>query len=672
MAFLGEAEQLREYQERFRFLYFAVFTAIFILVARLIFLQIFNGDKMRQYSEENRIRQVRIAAPRGMIFDRNKTLLMDNRPSFDLEIIPQYLRESKQSEEVIALLSHLIGMPVEEIKEKLVRARGQPSFIPVKVKIDLNREEVARLKAWQLATPGASVEMEIQRANVFGDIGTHLLGYIGEITQGELAKVNEKEALYKLGDRIGKLGLEQRMETVLRGNDGAKLVEVDALGRIRGEKNRGRVLANSETKPEIPGNNLILTIDQDLQTAAAETFGDKSGAVVAIKPDTGEILSMVSRPSFNPTEFSRGVSSKTWQALLGDEKKPLRDKSIQDHYPPGSTFKTVTAIAALEEGIIDENFKVGCSGSIRVGNRTYHCHKKEGHGEVTIYNALVKSCDVFFWRVAQRMGIDQIAAWAMHLGLGKKTGIPLAQETSGLIPTEAWKQNRLKQPWHPGETLHQAIGQGYVLTTIIQLANTYATIANGGNMHRPFVVKAIESNDGKVIKEFKPEVIDNTQLKPETYRIIKKALWGVLNDQAGTAYSQRLPGMDVAGKTGTSQVISLSADKIYHKCENMPYSHRHHGLFAAFAPIDKPKIAVAVIAEHACHGGSGAAPVAKAIIKKYLEKHYPEEFAPDVLAKKLKEKGESAKVYPGDRANETEDIRVNEPILHGKPEDEGE
>jgi penicillin-binding protein 2 len=641
MAFLGQEQQVREYQDRFKYLNAGLAIAFCILLLQLLNLQILQGDSLKVASEENRIKRVKIAAPRGMIFDRTGKLLLDNRPAFDLEIIPQYLKESKTIEETISIISRITKMPPAEIRKILNRAKTQPAYLPIKIKTDLSRDEVAELKSWQIAMPGVSVEMEIKRTNVYGDLASHMLGYIGEVNQTELP-ILQKTAIrrYKLGDSIGKFGLEQKMEDVLRGEDGEEWVEVDALGRRKLEKYRGRFIAENQGKSAVPGKNLTLTIDQDLQAAAAKAFGEKVGSVVAIDPRTGEILSMLSRPSFDPTEFSRGIPAELWKRLLENENKPLRDKTIMDHYSPGSVFKTITAIAGLQEKVIDENTKFHCTGSLRLGNRVYHCWKKEGHGDVDVVNAITKSCDVFFYRVAQKLkSVDDIATWAFHLGLGKKTDINLPRETSGLIPTEAWKKKRFGQEWTAGETLSVAIGQSYVLTTALQLANTYASIANGGTFYRPFLIKKITTVDGDLVQEFQPEVLDQTRLDPKTYELIQKGLWGVVNSPNGTAFAQRLQGMDFVGKTGTVQVMSLAANKVYQKCENMKFRQRHHGMFAGFAPMNNPKIAVAVVAEHSCHGSSGAAPIARAIIKTYLEKYFPEEYGDKAIASKGKDGG---------------------------------
>lgn len=658
MSFLGQEQQVREFQDRFRYLYAALGLAFIVLTLQLINLQILQGDSLRDASEENRIKRVKIAAPRGMIFDRTRQLLLDNRPAFDLEIVSQYLRDSGKTAETLALISRIIKMPVTEIENTLERAKHQAPYMPIKLKTDLSRDEMAELKSWQIAMPGVSVEMEIKRTNVYGDVAAHMLGYIGEVSPTELPRLNTPTQLqrYKLGDSIGKFGLEQKLEDLLRGEDGEEWVEVDALGRRKLEKYHGRLIAENKGKPAVPGKNLTLTIDQDLQMAAVQAFGDKVGSLVAIDPNTGEILAMLSRPSFDPTEFSRGIPAALWSKLLENENKPLRDKTIMDHYSPGSVFKTITAIAGLQEGVIDENTKFRCTGSLKLGNRSYHCWKKEGHGDVGVTDALTKSCDVFFYRVAQKLkSVDDIATWAFHLGLGKKTDINLPRETSGLIPTESWKKRRFGQEWTAGETLSVAIGQSYVLTTALQLANTYASIANGGTFYRPFLIKSVETLDGQPVSETKPEILDQTRLSPKTYELVKKGLWGVVNTPNGTAFAQRIPGVDFVGKTGTVQVMSLAANKIYQKCENMKFKQRHHGMFAGFAPVDQPKIAVAVVAEHACHGASGAAPVARAVIKKFLEKYYPNDFGDKSVAERIKARGESASVAPA-RASDEEDV----------------
>ena len=626
MSFIGNEEQIRYLQERFRLVYGFLFLGIAVLASRMIYLQVINGEQMRQYSEENRIKRVKIMAPRGMFFDRSGRLLVDNRPAFNVQITPQYLNESGKPKQVLEKLSSLIKIPLSEIERKLQKAK-QPAFMPVIIKDNLSRDEVAELETWKIDMPGVQVEMAISRSNLAKDVGSNLYGYIGRVSQNEIPILNQNSSRkYLLDDYVGKSGLEKEFEDYLRGIDGSELVEVDALGRsIESARNKGRVLVQPQVEPFVPGKNLVLSIDQDLQNAAVRGFGEKNGGLIAIDPRNGEVLAMVSRPSFNPADFSRGIDPEIWNRLISDENHPLRDKTIQDHYSPGSTFKTITAIAALEEGVINKDTTFTCSGSISLGNRKVHCWKKEGHGTVNVVSALTHSCDVFFYRVAQKLkSVDDIAKYAFHLGLGKKTGIELGREVPGLIPTEAWKQQRFNFPWSPGETLYVAIGQSFVLTTTIQLANAYASLVNGGTLFRPHIVKTIQSEDGKTLKEFIPQVLDKTKLKPETIDLVTQGLWGVVNAPGGTAYSQHIPGMEFAGKTGTVQVVTQKADKIYQKCENLRYNQRHHGVFVGYAPIKDPSIVVAVVAEHACSGSHGAAPIAREIMKTYLQKYYPD------------------------------------------------
>ena len=469
-------------------------------------------------------------------------------------------------------------------------------------------------------------------------------------------------------DVTGKFGLEAREEPALRGIDGEEYMEVDALGR-RKRQTKG-ITSSLVPKASIPGKNLILTIDQDLQIAANDAleklYGQKQvGAVIALNPKTGEILTALSKPSFDPTLFSRGVSSKLWNELLNNEYHPLRDKTLQDHYSPGSTFKVVTAIAGLEEKEVDENTTITCTGSYRLGNRSYRCWKKHGHGLVNMHKALRESCDTYFYRLGQKLGIDTLAKYSHLLGLGKKTGVNLAHEEAGLIPTEEWKKRRFGQEWIAGETLSCAIGQSYILTTPLQLANAYAAIGTGGMLWKPYIVKYIESPDGRILKEFHPELLSNVHISPKTLALVRGGLAAVVGEPGGTTYGHRIPGIDIAGKTGTAQVVRLASDKVNTKCESMPFDVRDNALFAAFAPVDDPQIAVAVVAEHACHGASGAAPVAFAVIKKYLEKYIPEKYSQAVLAARFK-KGGSPRVEK--TVSEDEGVvRTNDIDVETKP-----
>ncbi len=639
MAFLGQEEQIRVLQDRFRYLYAALLLGLGLILIKLTYLQILQGDKMRRYSEENRIKRVKISAPRGMIFDRQGTLLIDNQPAFDLEITPQYLREAKNKDEVISKLSKASGISKSIIYRELKKSRRQPAFIPIKIKTDLSRDEVAKIESWKIDMPGVAITTEIKRTSLFGDVSAHLLGYIGEVHSSELNSLNNGKRKYRLGDMMGKFGLEKQMEDVLIGEDGQELLEVDALGRrIRKNEAGSRFLSQDTSKPAIPGNNLVLTIDNDIQLAAVNAFGDKVGSMVAIDPWTGEIIAMLSRPSFDTTSFSRGIPADLWRDLINNEDRPMRDKTIQDHHSPGSVFKVVTAIAGLEEGAIDEETTFNCKGEIKLGNRIYRCWKHHGHGNMKIMKALEESCDVFFYRVSQKLkSVDKIAKWAKALGLGEKTGVPLIGEIPGLIPTEAWKLRALNQPWIGGETLSVAIGQSFVLTTTIQLANMFAAIANRGTLYTPYVVKRIETPEGELVQEFKPQIKSKATISEKTYKIVEEGILNAVNSNKGTAFWQRIPGINFAGKTGTVQVVRLGRDKKYKKCNEMPPNLRDHGVFVGYAPTENPAIAVAVFTEHSCHGSSGSAPIAREVIRTYLAKYFSDKYGPKALAAKRRQ-----------------------------------
>ena len=389
---------------------------------------------------------------------------------------------------------------------------------------------------------------------------------------------------------------------------------------------KGLSLQKFKIGRQIQATTFVSPSTENSNWTAYKALEDKVGGAVAVDVHTGEILAMVSRPSFDPTQFSRGITSEYWKALVEDEKNPLRDKTIQEHYSPGSTFKTITAIAALEEGIVDENMSVNCTGSFVLGRRKFHCWKQHGHGKVNLIRSIRESCDVYYYKIATMLDIDVLAKYARALGLGMKSGIKLSRETSGLIPTKEWKRKRSGEEWVKGETLSCAIGQSFVLTTPLQLAMSYSAIANGGNLYRPRIIKEIFLNSGKILTKERPQLIDRINLKPEVLSLIKRGLWEAVNSRKGTAWWHRGRGIDMAGKTGTSQVMSFSADQLFSKCEERPYKQRHHGIFAAFAPSASPKIAIGVVVEHGCHGSSAAAPVARAIAEAYMKKYLPKEY----------------------------------------------
>lgn len=627
----GEDDLVRSHKHRADAIINIVFISFGIILGRLWYLQIYRGDLLYEYSQENRLRKEIIKAPRGMVFSRNNQVVVYNVPRFDVVITPQYLSNKKQT---IIKLAKVLNISTDRIYKTLKKNRTQASYKPIIIKKNVGRKAVAIIETEGAKLPGVSLKTFISREYTDKSMGGHVLGYISEINKTQLPKYRKRDKYnYKLGDFIGQLGIEKEFDLKLRGTDGYEFMEVDAYGRMKrhiGSDN----LFSGVTKKEIkPGNNLRLTIDRDLQIAAYEALDAKDwvGSVVATDVETGEILAMVSRPSFDPSQFSRGITTKYWNELRNDTRNPMRARAIQEHYSPGSTFKSITAIAALEEGIIDEHFEVKCPGWFRLGRRKFHCWKRHGHGRVKVVKALRESCDVFFYKIATIMDIDVLAKYAKLLGFGMKSQIALPREIPGLIPTKEWKKKQTGQPWVKGETLSCVIGQSFVSVTPLQLAMAYASIANGGTLYRPHLVKEVFSNDGEVIQTTEKQVVQQVNFAPKTLDLVRQGLFEVVNERKGTAWWFRGRGIDMAGKTGTSQVVGSTADQIYAKCENKPYEFRHHGLFAAYAPYRNPKIAVSVIAEHACHGSNAGAPVARAVITKYMEKYMPE------LHKELKE-----------------------------------
>ncbi len=633
---LGQNEQLQAFQDRFRFLYIILGVMVVLVTARLWYLQIFRGDEFKQFAEENRLKKMKIAAPRGMIFDRNRRLLLDNQPTFVVEITPQYFRAASELEQKTALdiLSTILKVPAKQIEDILYRNRRQPSFQPVGIKKNLSMDEVALIEMEKLSLPGVDVSVGIRRTNVHGQVGAQLLGYIAEIDADELPRVNRNADIpYTQGDAIGKMGLEQQWERVLRGESGTEFIEVDAYGRKKQNTNpNGRdVVADIPPKLAVPGKNLVLTIDEDLQIAAADAFGtEKTGAVVAIDPNNGEVLSMLSWPSFDSTEFSVGISPEYWRKLATNDNKPLRDKTIYDHYSPGSTFKIVSALAGLEEGLINRQTVINAGGSFKFGGRVFHDWKKEGHGPTDVVKSLYRSVDVFFYKLATRLDIDVLARYAKNLGLGERTGILLPGEVPGNVPSTEWKRRVKGADWYPGETLSVAIGQGSLDVTPIQLANMISAVANGGTLYRPRLVKYVEDQDGSVLERTQPEIIRQAKFSEESLKLVREGLEDVVQHPQGTAHSMFTPGIRIAGKTGTAQVVHFTADTVYKDCTKMERRFRNNGLFVAYAPVEDPKIAVAVVAEHSCHG-TAAAPIAIAVIKKYLAKVYPEKYGEEAL-----------------------------------------
>ena len=590
------AAEPTDFLRRFFWATMIVIGVFFALVAHFWYLQIAKGDHFRQLSENNRIRVLDVPPSRGIIFDRNGVMLVSARPSFNLFVIPDDIQDWK---ELKSRLSRLLDVEPDQIEQRYSESRSG-SLKPIPIKMDLSRDELGLLETYKYLLPGIYVEVSPQRNYPLGVVAPHTIGYLSEITQRQLKSGQYTQQ--RMGDMIGQWGLELQWQSELGGVKGGRYLEVDALGQE---------IRPLYVKESVTGNNLITTLDWKLQQAAQAAFANKVGAVVAIKPTSGEVLALVSAPTFDPTHFSRRLSIKEWNALLNDPFKPLQNRALQGQYPPGSTYKIVTALAALEEKVITPETTFFCNGGLPFGNRIFHCWRRGGHGQVNLHKAIVQSCDVYFYQVGQRLGVDRLARYAQLLGLGRATGIALPHEKKGLIPTTTWKLNRFKIPWQPGETLSISIGQGYDLATPVQMAVLTAAVANGGTVYRPWLVKRLVSPQGIVLKEFHPVITSRADLSPESLRLVSQGLAGVVNEPGGTGGASRLPGILAAGKTGTAQVVGLGK-------KVAGGSSKDHAWFVAYAPVENPEIAVAVLVEHGGHGGDAAAPIARKLFEAYF------------------------------------------------------
>lgn len=558
-----------------------------VLLIRLWDLQIMRGSEMRKLSEQNRIRIKKVIAPRGIMYDRSGRVLADTRPSFNVYITPEDIKDFSQT---VDGLAKLLDVDREDIIDKLKAASRMPPSFPVKIKPDIPMDEVAKIEAHRVYVPGVNIQIEPKRNYPYGKMLAHALGYISEINDEELKTKEYKN--YSPGDYIGKYGLEKNYENYLRGIDGEKRVEVDA---------RGREVRTLDIVEPTPGNTLHLNIDMDLQTIVEKAMENKKGGCVALDPKTGGVLVLASRPAFDPNKFASGITKEDWKAVITDKANPLQNRVTQGRYPPGSTFKIALALKALELGIINERTTFLCRGGFPFGNRVFKCWKKGGHGSVAVHRAIVESCDVFFYNVGLKLGIDRIHEMADSIGLGKLTGIDLPGEKQGLMPSTAWKKKTYGQPWYEGETVSVAIGQGAVWLTPIQLTQLSSFVANDGVTFKPQLVNRVVSPEGKVLKVFEPVTNSNIKLKKETLKLVKDGMRGVVNEPGGTAYGSRLQNVAMSGKTGTAQTTSL--DKGGHD----------HAWFIAYAPSEEPAIAITALVEHGGHGSSVAAPIAKAI-----------------------------------------------------------
>lgn len=599
-------DNLKKTQRRVFLILAVLAIGFFGILLRAWTLQMTQGDYYREQSESNRVREVFIQPKRGKILDRTGKVLVNSVPGFTLYLVPE---DFKDRDFVVNRISEVVGFTAEEIEKKINQRESTP-YLPVKIKDGLTLREVALIEEDQTSLAGARVEVEYERNYVYGRLAAHLLGYVSEISEKQLDLPENENA--PQGTLVGQYGVEKKYDAILRGEPGEKGIEVDALGH------EIKVLHVREPHG---AKDLYLTIDLDTQKAAEEALGDEAGAIVALDPNTGGVLAMVSHPEFEPQALSGRISQKDWDVILKDPFKPLNNRAIQGTYPPGSVFKVVMSVAALEANEIEPGHLADCKGFLPFGKKIFRDWKRGGHGFVDMHRAIVESCDVYYYRLGQQIGIDTISDQAHRFGLGKVTGIDLPGEKEGLIPSQEWKLKARKEPWYEGETLSVAIGQGYVSFTPLQAAVMMSQIANGGFRYQPRVLQSVYDRESGKVDQVSTVLQEKMEVSPRTLKTVRQALRGVVHEPHGTAGAAKSEFFETAGKTGTAQVIAAKAG-IGGNLNNKTLSKlfQDHAWFVAYAPFDAPRIVIAVLVEHGGHGGSSAAPLAKKVFEAYLKR----------------------------------------------------
>jgi len=597
-----DPESLNGTKNRQRHFTIAVGVVFALVLLRLFTMQVLQGAKYRELSEENRIRVEVIAAPRGEIRDRNGVLLADNVPAFTVTLDPYdktYQDAPGRMDSTLARLGAILEVEPSLLRDKM-KKDGHNSFLPVRLKRNLDRTTVAYIAEHESDLPGVDVEFEPLRRYPMGEMASHLLGYVGEISDKELEDPDHAE--YLSGDLIGKMGIERQYEKVLRGVSGKRFVEVNAMGR--------KAALLGERRPVLPqrGEALTLTIDAKLQRAAEQAFAPNArGAVVALDPNTGEVLALASKPNYDPNEFSTGISQARWALLSEGGNFPLFNRAIQAAYPPGSTLKPFVGLAGLMTGAIQPGttFRETCDGAFQFGRRAFHCWDPHGHGTLAFRDALARSCDVYFYQLGIRLGLERLSGFMKQLHVSDKAGIDLPQERRGLFPDVAWYDKHYGAGrWSRGLVLNLAIGQGEIALTPVKLAQLAALIANGGTLVRPHLIHGVEADGGPI-----PAALpsgDSTgihiELSSSALANVRAAMEAVVSDPHGTGYAAKVDSVRVAGKTGTAQ---------------NPHGN-DHALFICFAPVEHPRIAMAVLLENAGHGSTAAAPLAQKVLQEFF------------------------------------------------------
>lgn len=558
-----------------------------LLVLRLVWMQVVRGAHYRGLAVANSVRTVPARAPRGQILDRHLSVLVGNAPAVSVGITPVELpRDGARAAAVVAEVARLLGLDPELAARKVERQRRRP-YAPARLAADVDRALVARLEDRRALLPGLTVWQDSKR-NYPRATAAHVLGYVGEITQGQLARL--KDAGYRLGDWLGQAGVEAVYDRTLKGVDGGVQVRIDASGRELG------VLSRSQP---LPGDNLVLSLDAGLQQVAEEAMGPEAGAVVALDPRNGEVLALVSKPDYPNDVFAGRVNAAGWRRLLEDQRHPMNNRATQGLYPPGSVFKVITALAGLEEKVIQPEERLNCYGIFWISTWPYRCWKEIGHGSIALEQAITESCDIFFYQLGLRLKVEALARWTRAFGFGRKTGIDLPSEAEGVVPDPEWKQEKEGLPWFPGNTVMMSIGQGYLLATPLQLAVACAAVANGGRLVTPHLLKKVTAPDGTLVAEAAAPAPVELGLDPEALHLVRRGMEGAVEARRGTAWRARVAGLSVAGKTGTAQ---------------NPHGE-DHAAFICFAPVESPRVAIAILVENGGEGGLSAAPIARRMLE---------------------------------------------------------
>lgn len=577
----------------------AITILVSVLLIRLWYLQCLYGDYYRDRSENNRIRTIRTLAPRGSVYDRDGRVLVRNRPSYTISVLRE---DASNPVEVVREVAKIAGKDPEKVLEGFLQDKTSRRFEPKPILRDVSIEELAKVKAQIFKFPSVLVESVPTRAYPYSFAASHLFGYVREISRTQLDQLADKG--YQLGDMYGQSGLEKSYEDYLRGQSGYQQVEVDATGRRR------KVLGK---KDELPGSDIILSLDIDLQKIGEKALEKKRGAIVALDPANGDVLALVSSPSFDANIFSGVMSSKDWEGLNKDSSKPLLNRAIGTAYPPGSTSKLLWSIAGLSEGKVSLNSTINCPGYFALGKRKYLCHKKTGHGPMDLKTAVTVSCNAYFYNLGQALGISNMTQYLRWFGFGQLTGIDLLGEEPGILASEEWKEKRFGERWYPGDTIPVSIGQGYFVATPIQMAVLSMLISNNGKYYKPRLVSGWRDAQTGKVTERAPELKWTVPVKEEIFNTVRDIGASVVESERGTGRRAAIKGIRIGGKTGTAQVGRRGT-------ESLGEAFKDHAWFVAYAPVENPQIAMAVIVENSGHGGEFSAPVAREIVAEFFKK----------------------------------------------------